>query len=122
MSHNPGLHTLGQVRELTGLSDRRIRYYEQQGLLAPQRSEGRQRLYTAEDVERLRQIKRLLDAGVSLRHIRAQLDREVVVPSDDEPGDAASHFRAVRWVRGDERDGRYQHPDAHYRAERDEEG
>jgi MerR family glutamine synthetase transcriptional repressor len=121
MSHNPGLHTLGQVRELTGLSDRRIRYYEQQGLLAPLRSQGRQRLYTAEDVERLRRIKQLLDAGVSLRHVRAELDNAEASSSADEPGDAASHFRAVRWVRGDARDGLHQHPDALHRAERDEE-
>jgi MerR family glutamine synthetase transcriptional repressor len=116
VGHNAGLHTLGQVRELTGLTDRRIRYYEQLGLLLPLRSHGRQRLYTGEDVDRLRRIKALLDAGVSLKQVRAELAHDGGLDGDQgEPGDAATHFRAVRWVHGDE----HPHPDAWHRGDRE---
>ena len=44
-----------------------LRYYERAGLLAPSRSKGNIRLYSPEDVQRARQIKRLIeDLGVNL--------------------------------------------------------
>lgn len=44
------------VRELTGLSDRQIRYYDQQELIAPQRGAGKQRRYSLNDIDRLIEI------------------------------------------------------------------
>lgn len=44
-----------------------LRYYERQGLVAPSRSQGRIRLYSERDIERLQLIKRLVDElGVNL--------------------------------------------------------
>jgi DNA-binding transcriptional MerR regulator len=99
VSHPAGLHTLGEVRTLTGLSDRRIRYYEQQGLLQPVRSAGHQRLFTAADVARLQEIKRLLDKGLSLKQVRDHLNSPQPEWEEPEGGDAPSYFRGIEWVR-----------------------
>ncbi|MBE3575197.1 MAG: MerR family transcriptional regulator [Firmicutes bacterium] len=70
------VYPIGTVEKLTGLTARRIRYYEQMGLLAPERSAGRQRLYSQEDVDRLLTIKSLLAQGVNLKGIRSMLEGE----------------------------------------------
>ena len=44
-----------------------LRYYERAGLISPSRSKGNIRLYSARDIERAQQIKRLIeDLGVNL--------------------------------------------------------
>lgn len=58
-----GLFPMRVVEDLTGLSRRQVRYYEQQGLLKPERSSGGHRLYSPEDVERLTLIKSLMTKG-----------------------------------------------------------
>jgi DNA-binding transcriptional MerR regulator len=56
---------VGDVARETGVSPRLLRYYEEQGLLAPGRSSSGQRLYVPDDVERVARIRRLLEAGLS---------------------------------------------------------
>lgn len=90
---------MGDVRRLTGLTERRIRYYERQGLLEPLRTPGHQRQYTSRDVDRLKEIKRLLDDGVPLKGVKDRLAQFREQMSLDEPGDAASYFRGQQWVR-----------------------
>ena len=68
-----GLHTMGEVRRLTGLTDRQIRYYDQHGLVMPTRSAGRHRLFTATDVARLMSIKRWLARGLTLTEVGRRL-------------------------------------------------
>ena len=52
---------------MVGLHAQTLRYYERVGLVAPSRSRGNRRLYSQEDVERLRRIKTLMDdLGVNL--------------------------------------------------------
>ena len=65
---------IGSASRRTGLSERQIRYYEQIGLVAPQRTAGRQRLFGAAELARLQEIKRLLDAGQSLQGVRRALE------------------------------------------------
>jgi DNA-binding transcriptional MerR regulator len=66
-----------EVAAEVGLTTRSIRYYEEIGLLAPDRSDSAYRLYDAEDVERLRFIKGLRDdAGFSLAEISQLLEDE----------------------------------------------
>jgi DNA-binding transcriptional MerR regulator len=71
--------TIGAVCRLLGeefpdISISKIRYLEDQGLLAPRRTPGRYRLYGDEDVERLRTILRLQrDEFLPLRVIRQEL-------------------------------------------------
>jgi MerR family transcriptional regulator, repressor of the yfmOP operon len=67
---------IGDVAELTGLTQRTIRYYEELGLLAPAtRTQGDYRVFSSEDVERLQRIRELRDVlGFSLAEIRKVLD------------------------------------------------
>jgi DNA-binding transcriptional MerR regulator len=71
--------TIGAVcrllsEEFPDISISKIRYLEDQGLLAPRRTKGRYRLYADEDVERLRTILRLQrDEFLPLRVIRQEL-------------------------------------------------
>src|SRR5574340_859436 len=49
------------------MHEQTLRSYERLGLVVPSRSQGRIRLYSVRDVERLRQIRRLMDdLGVNL--------------------------------------------------------
>lgn len=57
------------VRELTGLSDRQIRYYDQQNLVNPERGNGKQRRYSLDDIDRLIEIADFMDAGYSVADI-----------------------------------------------------
>ena len=62
------------VRRFTGLTDNRIRHYDQLGLLGPvARSEAGYRLFAAEQFDTLRQIAQWRTAGLSLKEIRALL-------------------------------------------------
>ncbi len=52
---------------LVGVHEQTLRYYERAGLVEPARSKGRIRLYSLQDLERVRQIRRLTDdMGVNL--------------------------------------------------------
>jgi DNA-binding transcriptional MerR regulator len=75
----PRLLRIQEVAADTGLTPRAIRYYEEQGLLAPHRSEGAYRLYDGEDLDRLHFIRGLRDdAGFSLAEIRQLLEDEEI--------------------------------------------
>ncbi|MBA2349941.1 MAG: MerR family transcriptional regulator [Solirubrobacterales bacterium] len=66
---------IGRVAELCGLSLRTVRYYEEQGLIAPDaRSEGGFRLYTDEQVQRLLLIKQMKPLGFTVAEMRELLD------------------------------------------------
>ena len=53
---------------------RKLRYYERLGLVQPERSSGNIRLYSEEDVDRLRHIKALMsDCGVNLAGVEVVL-------------------------------------------------
>ncbi|MDA8200134.1 MAG: MerR family transcriptional regulator [Thermaerobacter sp.] len=93
--------SIGAVEGATGLTARQIRYYERWGLVEPGRSAGRHRQYTWDDVDRLKEIRRRLQAGQSLAAVRDALTArpaETAAPSP-ETTDAASHFRGQAWVR-----------------------
>lgn len=59
------VYPMGVVERLTGLTRRRIRYYEKCGLLRPSRTEGGQRLYSPENLETLARIKAIVDSGIT---------------------------------------------------------
>jgi len=59
------------VMEMTNLSARQIRYYEEQGLVKPSRNEGNQRMFSIEDIEQFREIKRFIEQGVNIAGIKA---------------------------------------------------
>ena len=63
------LFTIGELAAAFALSPRAIRFYEDQGLLAPERA-GTQRIYTKRDRARLQLILRGKRLGFSLADIR----------------------------------------------------
>ncbi|WP_243663582.1 MerR family transcriptional regulator [Rhodothermus marinus] len=69
--------TRGELARRVGVRPSTIRYYEQQGLLpAPARTARGYRIYTEDDVVRLRFIRRAQALGFSLRTIRELLQLE----------------------------------------------
>lgn len=58
--------SIGQLCEAAEVSPRTVRYYEEIGLLDPPRRRGNKRVYTDEDVRRLKFIQRLKLLGLSL--------------------------------------------------------
>ncbi|WP_406833043.1 helix-turn-helix transcriptional regulator [Pedococcus sp. KACC 23699] len=71
-----GLYGISVAAELVGMGPQNLRLYESRGLLDPQRTEGGTRRYSADDVDRLRRIGVLLDAGLNLAGIGMVLDLE----------------------------------------------
>ena len=67
------LFTIGELASAFALSPRAIRFYEDQGLLAPERA-GTQRVYTRRDRARLQLILRGKRLGFSIADIREFLD------------------------------------------------
>lgn len=65
------LQKIGDVAEILATSIRAIRYYEEEGLLSPLRSDGGTRLYSSRHIDRLRAILRLTKAGYSIDIIKA---------------------------------------------------
>ncbi|AZK47361.1 MerR family transcriptional regulator [Paenibacillus lentus] len=70
---NMALFPIGIVMKLTDLSARQIRYYEQHQLIRPARTSGNQRLFSYNDVERLLEIKKLIDRGANMAGIKEAL-------------------------------------------------
>src|SRR5688572_30958150 len=61
---------IGELAQRVGLTERTIRYYEELGLLdSVKRLEGGQRVYTDDDVRRLRFVQRLKALGLSLQEM-----------------------------------------------------
>ncbi len=67
---NLALFSIGTVMKLTDLSARQIRYYEQHELIQPARTSGKQRLFSFNDVEKLLEIKSLIEKGVNIAGIK----------------------------------------------------
>ncbi|HZG56067.1 MerR family transcriptional regulator [Paenibacillus sp.] len=80
---NMALFPIGIVMKLTDLTARQIRYYEQHELIMPARTSGNQRLFSFNDVERLLEIKALIEKGVNIAGIK-----QVLLPVNKESDDA----------------------------------
>jgi MerR family glutamine synthetase transcriptional repressor len=64
------LFPISIVMQLTELSARQIRYYEEHELVAPARTDGNRRLFSLTDIDKLLEIKDLIDQGVNLAGIK----------------------------------------------------
>ncbi|MBI2304257.1 MAG: helix-turn-helix transcriptional regulator [Chloroflexi bacterium] len=61
------LYVISIAARILGVHAQTLRYYERVGLITPSRSQGNIRLYSGEDINRLRQVLRLInDLGVNL--------------------------------------------------------
>jgi len=67
-------YVISVAAKMIGVHAQTLRYYERAGLVAPSRSGGNKRLYSHRDIERLRQIKTLVDdLGVNLAGVEVIL-------------------------------------------------
>ncbi|WP_010114090.1 MerR family transcriptional regulator [Acinetobacter sp. P8-3-8] len=64
---------LAKVAELTQVSPRMLRYYEDLCLVQPKRTENNYRSYSQKNIEDIHKIKILNDAGMNLKDIHALL-------------------------------------------------
>ncbi|HEY3681613.1 MAG TPA: MerR family transcriptional regulator [Streptosporangiaceae bacterium] len=62
---------IGELSRVTGASTRSLRHYEEQGLLSPARGGNGYRDYSEADAVRVRNIRFLLDSGLTLDDARA---------------------------------------------------
>jgi DNA-binding transcriptional MerR regulator len=66
-----GQYRIGELAAKVGLTERTIRYYEERGLLeSVKRLVGGQRVYTEDDVRRLKFIQKLKVLGLSLAEMQ----------------------------------------------------
>jgi len=67
---------IGEVADLFDVTPKTLRHYEKLGLLEPDRADNDYRLYSPEDVLRIRRIRQLQSLGLSLKEIGDLLGRE----------------------------------------------
>ena len=78
----PRTLTIGEVSARSGVSHSALRFYERQGLIASERSEGNHRLYSSVTLRRLALIQAGKTAGIPLERIGAAL---ATLPADRTP-------------------------------------
>lgn len=61
-----GVYGISVAADLVGMAQPTLRLYERKGLLEPERTSGGTRRYSDDDLERLKRIGELVDAGVNL--------------------------------------------------------
>ncbi|UOE94005.1 MerR family transcriptional regulator [Alkalihalobacillus sp. LMS39] len=90
------LFPISVVKEMTNLTARQIRYYEEQGLIKPARNDGNQRLFSLNDIDCFLEIKSLIDKGVNIAGIKAVFDSKIqqtsFLPSQDEKAEIAKDW------------------------------
>jgi MerR family transcriptional regulator/heat shock protein HspR len=70
------VYVISVAAELTGLHPQTLRAYERMGLIAPSRTGGGGRRYSARDVDLLRTIAELTSSGAGIEGVRRILDLE----------------------------------------------
>ena len=84
-------YVISVAARLLGVHAQTLRYYERLGLVEPSRSRGNIRLYSARDIEKLQQIKRLVDdLGVNLAGV------EVIFQLSEKIGALERELRETR--------------------------
>ena len=90
------VYMIGVVAEMLRLHPQTLRMYEKKGLIRPSRTEGRTRMYSAEDVEDIGRVIRLArDLGVNLAGIEIILKmRRRMMDMQHQLEDLTSHVRS----------------------------
>ena len=76
LDRTQGLFGIGTAAELVGMAPQSLRMYESRGLVDPGRTDGGTRRYSHDDLDRLRRISDLLEAGLNLAGIAMVLQLE----------------------------------------------
>jgi len=70
------IFVISVAAELAEMHPQTLRQYDRLGIVQPSRAPGRARRYSQHDIELLREVQRLSQAGVSLEGIKRILDLE----------------------------------------------
>jgi MerR family transcriptional regulator/heat shock protein HspR len=76
VSSDRGVFMISVAAELADMHPQTLRMYESRGLITPQRSPKNTRLYSYEDVERLRRIQGMTEQGLNLAGVETVLELE----------------------------------------------
>jgi MerR family transcriptional regulator/heat shock protein HspR len=93
MADRDELYLISMAAELLDMHPQTLRKYERLGLVRPQRTLGSMRVYTRDELDRLKLIKSLVDeAGINLAGVRRLLKiAEVAGRIRPLAGDIAAH-------------------------------
>lgn len=61
---------ISTVMQLTNLTARQIRYYEEHDLVEPVRTDGNRRMYSLNNIDELLEIQELLEQGINIAGIK----------------------------------------------------
>mgnify|MGYP003550196368 FL=1 len=61
---------ISTVMQLTNLTARQIRYYEEHHLIEPVRTEGNRRMFSLNNIDELLEIQELLEQGINIAGIK----------------------------------------------------
>ena len=91
-------YVISVAARLVGVHAQTLRYYERVGLVLPSRSEGKRRLYSPRDIDRLRRIKTLTeDMGVNLAGVDVVLKlMGRIIEMEKEVNRLSDEVRALR--------------------------
>jgi MerR family transcriptional regulator/heat shock protein HspR len=78
-----GKYPISVASKLTGVAEHKLRAFESAELIGPSRTEGGTRLYSDEELERIRRIAELADKGINYAGLREIF---AVADSQEEPG------------------------------------
>ena len=73
-SEERALYIISVAAELAGVHPQTLRIYERKGLVNPARTAGNTRRYSDRDIERLRMIQDLTQAGVNLAGVKKVME------------------------------------------------
>jgi MerR family transcriptional regulator/heat shock protein HspR len=73
------VYVISVAAELAGVHPQTLRIYERKGLVDPARTGGGSRRYSERDIERLRRIQDLTNAGLNLEGVRRVIELEALV-------------------------------------------
>ena len=68
------VYVISVAAQLSGLHPQTLRQYDRLGLVSPDRTVGRNRLYSLRDISRLREVQQLSAEGVNLAGIQRILE------------------------------------------------
>ena len=70
------VYIISVAAELAGVHPQTLRIYEQKGLVRPHRTRGNTRRYSEDDIDRLRRVQALTQAGVNLAGVKRIIELE----------------------------------------------
>jgi MerR family transcriptional regulator/heat shock protein HspR len=79
LASSRAVYVISVAAELAGVHPQTLRIYERKGLVDPARTGGGSRRYSERDIQRLRRIQELTNAGLNLEGVRRVIELEDLV-------------------------------------------